>query len=30
MCGAQYHTISKIEELELDDVEELPKEPIIL
>ena len=31
MCDAQYHTISKIEEVELNDVEEeLPKEPILL
>jgi hypothetical protein len=31
MCDAQYHTISKIEEVELNDVEEeLPKEPIFL
>jgi hypothetical protein len=30
MCDAVYHTISKIEEVEIDDVEELPNEPILL
>jgi len=31
MCDVVYHTISKIEEVELNDVEEeLPKEPILL
>ena len=31
MCDAVYHTINKIEEVEIDDVEEeLPNEPILL
>ena len=31
MCDAVYHTISKIEEVEINDVEEeLPNEPILL
>ena len=30
MCDAVDHTISKIEEVEIDDVEELHKEPILL
>ena len=30
MCDVVYHTIRKIEEVEIDDVEEeLPKEPIL-
>ena len=32
MCDAQYHTISKIEEVEINDnaVDEIPREPILL
>ena len=30
MCDAVYHTISKIEEVEIDVEEELPNEPILL